>query len=84
MPKTFYSTIEAAHALRISRIEVFRKIKLGKIKAEKVGRNYIISHNALAEALGKSIGAEKKQDIEKVIDRALRDYGETFRKLGRE
>lgn len=84
MPKDFYSTTEAARILRISRIEAFRKIKAGKIKATKVGRNYIIPHDALLEALGKVVGSEKKKAIEKTIDRALREYGETFRLLGRE
>ena len=65
-------------------MEVFRRIKAGKIEAEKVGRNYIISHTSLVEALGRAVGNKKKEEIERVIDRALEEYGDVFKKLGRE
>ena len=79
-----YSTIEVAKILRLSRIEVFRKIKKGKIKAEKVGRNYIIAHDDLMEALGKIIGSAKKEKIENTVKKAMEEYGKTFKKLGKE
>ena len=82
--KDMYSTSETAKILRLSRVEVFRKIKAGKIRAEKVGRNYVIPYDSVAEALGNVIGNYKKQEIEKVIDRAMKEYGEVFRKLGKE
>lgn len=40
--KRFLSTAELAKILRISRVAVFKKIKEGKIKAVKVGRNFVI------------------------------------------
>lgn len=79
-----YSTIETARILRLSRIEVFRKIKAGKIKAEKVGRNYVVSHDDLMEALGKVVGPVKKEKIESAVKKAVKEYRETFRKLGKE
>jgi excisionase family DNA binding protein len=82
--KNFYSTTEAAHILRLSRIEVFRKIKSGKIKAEKIGRNYVIPRESIIESLGKVIGKNKKIEIENAIDKALKEYGDVFRKLGKE
>lgn len=84
MPKEFYSTTEIARILRISRISVFNRIKSGKIRAEKIGRNYIVSHKALLEALGKTIGQEKKKNIERAVDKALGDYRLAFKLLGRE
>ncbi|MBI3589085.1 MAG: helix-turn-helix domain-containing protein [Candidatus Liptonbacteria bacterium] len=84
MPRDYYSTLQAANILRISRIAVFNKIKSGKLKAQKIGRNYIISHASLMEALGKNVGVEKKAAIDRAIDRAMKDYGETFKLLGRE
>lgn len=84
MNKKMYSTIEAARILGLSRIEVFRKITAGKIKAEKVGRNYVISNDALMEALGKLIGTSKKEEIEKAVKRAVKEYGSTFNKLAKE
>jgi len=40
--KDFYTTIELAKILKISRIAVFNKIKRRKIKAQKMGRNFVI------------------------------------------
>lgn len=84
MPKKYYSTTETARILRLSRITVFQRIKSGRLKAEKVGRNYIISHESLMEALGQTIGPERREDIERAIDKALHDYRDTFRLLGKE
>lgn len=82
--KTLYSTSEVASILHLSRIEIFRKIKTGKIRAQKIGRNYVITHDALTEILGKSIGSHRKEEIEKSIDKALKEYGDVFKKLGKE
>lgn len=40
--KEFYTTAELAKMLKISRIAVFNKIKSGEIKAQKMGRNFVI------------------------------------------
>ena len=79
-----YSTSEVAHILHLSRVEIFRRIKSGRITAEKIGRNYVITHDSLTEALEKSLGVHKKQEIEKAIDKALEEYKEVFIKLGKE
>lgn len=84
MNKNYYSTIEVANILRLSRVTVLKRVKSGKIKAERVGKNYIISHESLLEALGRSIGKEKKENIEKALSKALLEYEEVFKKLGRE
>ena len=84
MNKNLYSTAEVAKILHLSRIEVFRKIKNGKIRAEKIGRNYIITQDNLLEALGKIIGPAKKQQIEETVKRAVKEYGKTFKKLSEE
>lgn len=85
MPKKdLYSTAEVAKILNLSRVEIFRKIKNGKIKAEKIGRNFVIHHDSLTDALGRSVGHQKRGEIEKAIEKALSEYGEAFRKLGKE
>jgi len=38
----------------------------------------------ILEALGKSIGKEKKENIEKAVDKALVQYEKTFKLLGKE
>ncbi len=40
--KEFYTTKEIAELLGISRVAVFNKIKKGDIKAQKMGRNFVI------------------------------------------
>ncbi len=84
MAKEFYSTTEVANIFNVSRITVFNWIKRGTIEATKIGRNYVIPHRSVVEKLGKVVGDEKKAEIEKTIDRAIKTYEETFRKLGKE
>ncbi len=40
--KDFYTTAELAKILGISRVAVFKKIKNGTIKAQKIGRNFVV------------------------------------------
>jgi excisionase family DNA binding protein len=40
--KEFYTTVELAKLLGISRISVFKRVRRGAIKAQKVGRDFII------------------------------------------
>lgn len=42
MNKDFYTTAELARILGISRVAVFKRIKNGSIKAQKLGRNFVI------------------------------------------
>lgn len=82
--KPMYSSTETAHILHVSRVEIFRRIKAGKIRAEKVGRNYVIPRESLMEALEMAVGVHNKKEIEDAIDKAMKEYGEVFKKLGRE
>ena len=84
MPKQYISTAEAAKILRVSRIAVFKKIQSGALKAQKSGRNYRILHQSVLEALGKEIGQTKKSSIQKAVSKAMKDYGEAFKLLGKE
>lgn len=40
--KNFYTTTELGKLLGISRISVFKRVKQGSIKAQKMGRDFII------------------------------------------
>ena len=84
MVKEYYSTTEVANIFRVSRITIFQWIKKGKIIAIKVGRNYVVPHSSIVEKLGETLGPEKKAEIEKAIDKAIKDYEQTFRMLGKE
>jgi len=84
MIKEFYSTTEVANIFKVSRITVFNWIKRGTIKATKIGRNYVVPHSSIVEKLGHTIGDEKKAEIENTISKAIKEYEQTFRKLGKE
>lgn len=84
MNKKYYSTIEVGKILHLSRVAVLKRIKSGKLNAERVGKNFIVSNEAVMEALGKSIGKEKKEKIERAVNKAVRQYKKTFKLLGKE
>ncbi len=80
----FFSTAEVAKALKVSRIAILKKITKGQVRASKIGRNYVIPKEEVLKLLGKSIGEENKSDIDKAVKRAVKEYGDVFKKLGRE
>jgi excisionase family DNA binding protein len=84
MERDFLSTIEVAKLLGISRIAVFKKIKLGQIKAQKVGRNFVIAKSELPFLLKDSLGEIEKNQIEKAVAKTVAEYGETLKLLGKE
>ena len=49
--KTLYSVLEAARILKVTRQEVVRRIWRGFIKAEKVGKQYVITKRELEKNL---------------------------------
>jgi len=83
MDKEFLSTSEVAKLLGISRIVVFKKIKSGDIKARKIGRNFAVDTKDL-DVLGTVLRDDKKQEIEKAVQKTVKEYGETLRLLGKE
>jgi excisionase family DNA binding protein len=82
--KKFFSVKEAASLLKISRVAVFNKIKNGVIKAEKVGRNYIIPVESLSEIFGVDLSAKVKNALSLSVNKVIEDYGETIKLLGNE
>ena len=84
MNKDFLSTAEVAKLLSISRIAVFKKIKSGEIKAEKVGRNFVIAKKELLFLSGKELSDSEKASINETVTKVVSEYGETLKLLGRE
>lgn len=83
--KDEYITIpQLAKILGISRIAVFKKVKKGEIEAIKVGRNYAIPKKYIAEILGSSLNQKDKDEIDKAVKKAVKEYGEVFKLLGKE
>jgi len=80
--KELLSTTELAKILGISRVAVYKKIKAGKIKAIKVGRNFVIAKKDLGGILGEKLTRKEKTEIEKAVKKTVEEYGETLRLLG--
>ncbi|OGI26206.1 MAG: hypothetical protein A3J76_01295 [Candidatus Moranbacteria bacterium RBG_13_45_13] len=84
MEKKYLTTTELAKLLGISRIAVFKKIKSGKIKAKKKGRNFVIKRTELGDILDESITEKRKAEIREAVKKTVKEYGETLKLLGKE
>jgi excisionase family DNA binding protein len=87
MKKKYLSTGEAGQLLGISRIAVYKKIQSGKLKAEKIGRNYAIDLDDLGRSGDIVIHRshkEKEGQINEAMDKVLREYSPALKKLGNE
>lgn len=80
--KQFLSTIQLAKILGVSRITVYKRIKSGKIKAKKVGRNFVIDKADLGSVLGNELTVDEKKEIDAAVRKTIKDYGEALRLLG--
>lgn len=78
------TTAEVARLLGVSRVAVFKNIKSGAIKAQKVGRNYVIRKADLPIEVGGELTNQKKRVIDEAVERTVREYGEALRLLGKE
>jgi excisionase family DNA binding protein len=75
---------EFANLLGISRIAVYKKVKAGKIPAEKIGRNYVITDKTVNQILGKELSENKKKQIDLAVKKVVKQYGPMLKKLGSE
>jgi len=64
---------EAADMLGLSRVQIFRMIKNGTIEAQMVGKTYIIPSSVIEDIL-----------IKKPVRKAVEDFGEALKRLGKE
>lgn len=84
MEKNKYISIqELANILGISRIAVYKKVKKGRIKAIRIGRNFAIPKKCVANILGKVLNNKEKEFIDKAVKKTVREYGEVLKLLGR-
>ena len=81
--KKLLSTSQVAEILGISRIAIHKKIKTGKLKATKVGRNYVVNYSDLP-INEKPLTKEQKEVVHAVVNKVIDEYGETLRLLGEE
>lgn len=82
--KEFYTIKEVADMLGISRIAVYKKVKSGKIKSEKIGRNFAINKKELASILGQALTVSEKKVIQDGVKKTIKDFGQVLELLGKE
>jgi excisionase family DNA binding protein len=84
----FISVSEMSKLLGISRVAVFKKIKKGEIDAQRIGRFWFIAKKDADEIVGGKNAAvltdENKIIIKKAVKKAIDEYGQTLRLLGKE
>ena len=82
--KEYYTVKEIADILNVSRVTVFNKIKKGEIKAELLGKTYIIQQKYLKDVIFEELSDKTKGEIERGVLRVVKEYGETLKLLGKE
>ncbi len=82
--KNYVTVKELADIIGISRVAVFQRIKAGKIKAGKIGRNYIIYKNDVPEFFNPALNTQDKRELERGVKKVLQDYGDALKMLGHE
>ena len=82
--KLFFSTGELAKLSGISRVAIFKKIKNGQIRAKKQGRNYAVPAGEARKIIAAKIAPKNEAIIKKAVNLAVKEYGETFKLLGKE
>ena len=85
MPREDSLTVpQLARKLGISRVAAWNKVRKGQIPATKIGGIYLITDEATADILGKTVTKDRKKSIDTAIRRTVREYGDVLKKLGRE
>ena len=84
LQKPYISTTDLAKFLGVSRVAVFKKIRKGQIKAEKFGRNYLVPREELLTIVGQFVPENRRKNIDHIVDRITKEYGDTLRRLGKE
>ena len=76
MSKPKYVTVpQLAKKMGLSRVAVYQKVKRGQIRANKVGRVYMIPAEEAHSVLSGQPTASDKKLIRAVVRRAVREYG---------
>ena len=74
MTKKQYITLpELARLLGISHVAVWKRVKKGEIKAEKIGNTYVVADKELAYILGKKSTSKDKGQDEKAVEKVVKD-----------
>ncbi|MCL5675740.1 MAG: helix-turn-helix domain-containing protein [Patescibacteria group bacterium] len=80
--KNLFSLPEIAEILGISRVAVYKKVKSGLIRAQKVGRAYAVEAKDVEFLLGNKLSSKQKRVIDEGVHKTVKEYGEVLQMLG--
>ena len=75
---------QLAKLLGVSRIAIYNRVKKGEIPAIRIGRDYAITDQTVANILGKKVSSQEKRRIDDAVSLAVREYAEVLKLLSRE
>ena len=82
MAKEKYITIpRLAKLVGVSRISIYKKVKKGEIPAIRIGRNYAITDQTIAQVLGEELSEEGEKKVAAAVNKTVEQYGEVLREL---
>lgn len=84
--KLFFSCPEVAKIMKVSRATIATRIRQGLIKAQRIGKNYAIPREEIEHFLDgdRSLTEKDKKEINMAVERAVKEYGQAIRMLGKE
>lgn len=80
----FLSIPEVAKLLGITRTAVYMQVQRGTIKAKRAGRIYLIQKQYILHMAGHFLSKKDRNQIDQVVKRAFKQYGEALKRLGKE
>lgn len=78
----FLTLKNVADLMGKSRATIWRRVKAGKIKANKIGKSYFVSEKDLP-GIYKILNKSEKDFVKTAVEKVVQDYGETLKKLGK-
>ena len=82
--KHFLTVIKAAKVMGVTRAAVYKKMQKGQIPFEKIYGRFLIPVEAVEGGVIRDLTEEGKAEIDKGVAKAMKEYGETLRLLGKE
>ena len=75
---------QLAQLLGVSRVAIFKRIKKGELKAERIGRMWVIPLAEYESILGERLTPRQKKTIDLAVTKVVKDYGQTLKMLADE
>lgn len=84
MDKKYVTIPELAKLLGVSRTAAYKRVKKGEIPSIKAGKMYLISSPDVQRILGKRLTRKDKEQVEKAVQKTVREFGDVLKWLSKE